>query len=664
MNDTNVIPNDAICEPNIFHVPNAFSHQTARLFTALCIAAITSALCSLPCHAQSPKITSVSQISTQQIQTIVITGSGFGTQNSYTGNSAYIALFDLSNGQWQAGNVGSLEGAFENDWVTLIVKSWTDSQIVLGGFSGSWGQNSLGETPSGNWTLRVGDQEQIDIWNAQTAKGPASITTTVVAPSSTTLTIGPASLTPATLNTMYSVQLTASGGSAPYNFAVVSGSLPTGLIISSTGLIAGTPTQTATGAFTAQVKDAAGNTSQITYSLSVVPATTQPLEFYSMIPCRLVDTRVPSFQSGFGPPSLVAGTTRTFSILSNTNCGVPLTAAAYSLNITVVTKGYLGYLSIWPAGHPEPTVSTLNSYSTTSTAIANAAIVPAGTDGAINAYVTDDTDLIVDINGYFAPPLANGLEFYPVTPCRLVDTRVSSLQSGFGPPSLNAGTTRTFSIPSNMACGIPATAAAYSVNVTAVPQNTLGFLSIWPTGQSLPNVSTLNVYNFRDVVANAAIVPAGTNGGINAYVTDMTDLVIDINGYFAPATLNGLRFYSVTPCRVADTRVNSFPSGLGPPSMSAGTQRSFPVLTSSCGIPSGAGAYSLNFTAVPAAPSLGIFTTWPTGQPQPNVSTMNSYYGSVVSNAAIVPAGTNGAISIYVTDNTAVLFDVSAYFAP
>ena len=389
------------------------------------------------------------------------------------------------------------------------------------------------------------------------------------------------------------------------------------------------------------------------------------LEFYPVTPCRLVDTRVSSFQAGFGPPSLVGGATRTFNIPSNTVCGIPSNAAAYSFNVTVVTKGYLGYLSIWPAGQPIPNVSTLNSYSTNSTAVANAAIVPAGAGGAINVYVTDATDLVLDIDGYFAPPATNGLEFYPVTPCRLVDTRVSSFPSGFGPPTFAAGATRTFTIPNNTVCAIPSTAAAYSLNVTAVPQKTLGFLSIWPAGKPLPNVSTLNVYTQGTVVANAAVVPAGTIGAINAYVTDATDLVIDINGYFAPPGTNGLNFYPVIPCRVADTRTAAgFGGPFGPSTMGAGTQRSFPVPSSSCGIPSNAGAYSFNFTAVPQAPQLGIFITWPTGQPQPNVSTMNSYNGSVVANAAVVPAGTGGAISVYVTDKSDVLFDVNGYFAP
>src|SRR5262249_12259166 len=152
-----------------------------------------------------------------------------------------------------------------------------------------------------------------------------------------------------------------------------------------------------------------------------------------------------------------------------------------------------------------------------------------------------------------------------------IDTRVSSQQSSFGPPSLAADSTRTFSLPANSPCAIPATASAYSLNVTAIPRKTLGFLSIWPTGLPRPNVSTLNVYTAGSVVANAAIVPAGAGGAISTYATDATDLVIDINGFFAPlapADDTGLKFYPVTPCRVSDTRNGAGFSGpFGSPSM-------------------------------------------------------------------------------------------------
>jgi hypothetical protein len=82
-------------------------------------------------------------------------------------------------------------------------------------------------------------------------------------------------------------------------------------------------------------------------------------------------------------------------------CGIPSNAQAYALNMTVVPQGPLGFLSAWPAGQPFPTVSTLNSPD--GFVIANAAIVPAGTSGAIMVLASNPADLIIDIVGYLAP---------------------------------------------------------------------------------------------------------------------------------------------------------------------------------------------------------------------------------------------------------------------
>ena len=94
---------------------------------------------------------------------------------------------------------------------------------------------------------------------------------------------------------------------------------------------------------------------------------------------------------------------------------------------------------------------------------------------------------------------------------------------------------RTFTIPSS-ACGIPATAVAYSLNFTVAPPagGVAANLTTWPTGLAtgMPNVSTLNYAG--SVVANAAIVPAGAGGAINVFVNSATDVLFDINGYFAP----------------------------------------------------------------------------------------------------------------------------------
>src|SRR5262249_8533739 len=101
------------------------------------------------------------------------------------------------------------------------------------------------------------------------------------------------------------------------------------------------------------------------------------------------------------------------------------------------------------------------------------------------------------------------------------------------------GMSRTFPMQSSTTCSIPATAQAYSLNFAVVPPGPLLYISVWPTGQSLPVSSTLNDLP-GTIVANAAIVPAGTSGSINVYASNATDLFIDINGYYAaPTDLNG-----------------------------------------------------------------------------------------------------------------------------
>jgi hypothetical protein len=370
------------------------------------------------------------------------------------------------------------------------------------------------------------------------------------------------------------------------------------------------------------------------------------LRFVPVTPCRVADTRAGATMAG--------NSGRSFAV-PQSGCGIPATAQAYSLNVTAVPEGPLSYLTLWPTGQAQPFVSTLNSLA--GDVVANAAIVPAGIGGAVTVYVTDPTDVILDIDGYFDTSASNGLWFYAAPPCRVVDTRGAT--STFGGPTMQGGQTRDFPVPLST-CGIPATAGAYSLNFTVVPPGYLGYLSTWPTGQAQPNVSTLNSWKGK-VVANAAIVPAGTNDSISVFVSNPTDVILDINGFFGQWSAAALSFYPVTPCRIADTRNASGP--FGGPEMGAAATRSFPIPASGCNIPATAAAYSLNVTVVPDG-ALSYLSVWPAGSAQPLVSTLNSFDGSVVANAAIVPAGTGGGISIYVTNQTQVILDINGYFAP
>ena len=149
----------------------------------------------------------------------------------------------------------------------------------------------------------------------------------------------------------------------------------------------------------AQKPMAAASEDRPAAAAAVAPTITPPLLFVGMAPCRIMDTRGNGFTGSFGPPGISANTWRTVPI-QQSSCAIPATAQAYSLNVTVVPPGPLGYLTIWPTGETQPTVSTLNDL--TGQILANAAVVAAGTGGSVNIYVNQTANVILDINGYYA----------------------------------------------------------------------------------------------------------------------------------------------------------------------------------------------------------------------------------------------------------------------
>ena len=370
------------------------------------------------------------------------------------------------------------------------------------------------------------------------------------------------------------------------------------------------------------------------------------LRFVPVTPCRVADTR-----RGAGPlgaPSIGSGGTRDFPIPSS-SCGIPASAQAYSLNVAVVPAGPLGYLTAWPSGQPQPVASTINSVD--GRVKSTAAIIPAGSNGSISVFASNATDVILDVNGYFVPTTnTSALAFYPITPCRVADTRKPN--APLGGPYLASGLSRTFPVL-NSACGIPANAQAYSLNFAAVPFGPLGYITAYPTGHSQPTVASLNAPT-GTITANAVIVPAGTNGSVDVYASNATNLVIDIDGYFAPMATGGLSLYPVTPCRVLDTRK---PAG-SPPFTG---EIDVPVTASACSVPAAAQAYVFNATVAPSG-AFGFLTLWPQGQSRPTAATLNAVDGIITSNLAVVPTA-NGSISAYGTNPTQLILDIFAYFA-
>ncbi len=137
----------------------------------------------------------------------------------------------------------------------------------------------------------------------------------------------------------------------------------------------------------------------------------------------------------------------------------------------------------------------------------------------------------------------SALPFFAVPPCRLADTRGNGFSGAFGPPLVGSSTVRDF--PVTGSCGIPASAQAVSFNFTVVNALGAGFLLAFPSGSPVPPVSTLN-FTSGETVGNAAIVELGAGGAISAAAgVSGFDLVVDVNGYYAPAgivtSVNGLQ---------------------------------------------------------------------------------------------------------------------------
>jgi photosystem II stability/assembly factor-like uncharacterized protein len=121
--------------------------------------------------------------------------------------------------------------------------------------------------------------------------------------------------------------------------------------------------------------------------------------FYTVIPCRVLDTREPDGPRG--GPALAAGADRTFTI-AGPPCGIPAGALAASVNLTVTGATAAGNLRLYPADVPLPEASSIN-YSA-GLARANNAIVPLSELGDIKvrcSQASGTVHFILDVNGYF-----------------------------------------------------------------------------------------------------------------------------------------------------------------------------------------------------------------------------------------------------------------------
>ncbi len=173
--------------------------------------------------------------------------------------------------------------------------------------------------------------------------------------------------------------------------------------------VGGTVTYTLTGTISPSATGSLSNTATVTAPGGVTdpnPAnnsatdtdTLVGLDFFSLPPCRVVDTRG---GAPIGGPVMQGQETRAFTVAGN--CGIPLTAKAVSINLTVTAATVGGNVRLFPAGQPVPTASTINYVAGQNRA--NNAVIPLDATGALAAFVAQPAGttvhLVIDVNGYF-----------------------------------------------------------------------------------------------------------------------------------------------------------------------------------------------------------------------------------------------------------------------
>jgi hypothetical protein len=229
-------------------------------------------------------------------------------------------------------------------------------------------------------------------------------------------------------------------------------------------------------------------------------------------------------------------------------------------------------------------------------------------------------------------------------PTRIADTRASG---GFTRISSSE-----IAVPVRGRGGVPETATVAVLTVTATNTAAAGFVTVWPSGDLRPNASNLNPSAAGQTVANTAPVLIGADGAVKLYTSAGADLLVDLAGWFEPATATTSgRFVSVEPLRAMDTRRSS--------PLRSGETRALPLAT--FGVPPDAAAVVVNLTMTnPVGP--GFLTVWPAGQPRPNTSAGNvDAPDQTRAVLAVVPTSAAG-LSIFASVSTDVLVDVVGFF--
>lgn len=365
---------------------------------------------------------------------------------------------------------------------------------------------------------------------------------------------------------------------------------------------------------------------------------------------RVLDTKVGT--GGFSTP-MEAGKYRTIKIAGVAGIPDDATVGAVSLNATVSGSADNGILY----GRPDADTSrtTMLIYNDNAGEyVSNTAIVAVSTDGTIQVSTETAARLILDVQGYYTAntdgTAAGG--FVPVAGKRIVDTR-----SGLGAPKALLAPGKSVDIQVTGANGVPAGASGAVVNLLPINSTASdGYLTPYATGTTRPD----NALHYAPSVNTSiqAQVRLSSSGKMTIYNGSSTiNLVIDLQGYFTKAGVNGATF---TPGigRVFDSRAT------GNTILAKNETRAIQV-TGQAGVPvmgSGITAVVLTLTAAHGG-SDGRASVWANGTTQPDTTSINFQTDEIRTNTVTVALGANGKINLNnVADATNYVIDLQGWY--
>ena len=396
-----------------------------------------------------------------------------------------------------------------------------------------------------------------------------------------------------------------------------------------------------------QVTAGAGDRLDCIYSYIYTPAS-RIGTFTQLGPVRILDTR-----TGGSATKLTAAKPRAIQVAGVR--GVPPTAIGVTGTVTVVAPTVAGYLYLGPESTTPPTSSSVNF--TAGQVIANGFTLALNAHGqlyAIDQATRGQTDIVIDITGYFLPG-SSANTYHAITPTRVADSRYS-----IGIKRLAAGSAQQLCLASST--GVSASTVAVTGNLTAVNPTRGGYLALTPVATSPLTTSSVN---FLAGAIRAAGVTTPTSGNCfvivyNAPAGSHVDAIFDLTGYYSKDA-GGSRFVAITPFRALDTR-----NGTGLSGKFISDQARGLTVTGAHLVPADATAVSGDIVAV-APPANGWGAVTPTVNSSPLTSTVNFLAGNVLASGVVTQLSAGGIgidLSAQPGRATDVVFDVTGYFVP